>query len=120
MSFSLVKAIFVNRAPFEHIEFDFKEGGINVLSAINGKGKTTLLSHVVDAFYEMAKPYYTGSFEGKENKFYRFSSSIFQLDTSKYSIAYFRFNVDNETIDYVDCRGNDLTDENYKNEIQRL
>ena len=50
MSFSLVKAIFVNRAPFEHIEFDFKEGGINVLSAINGKGKTTLLSHVVDAF----------------------------------------------------------------------
>lgn len=118
MSFSLVKAIFVNRAPFEHIEFDFKEGGINVLSAINGKGKTTLLSHVVDAFYEMAKPYYTGSFEGKENKFYRFSSSIFQLDTSKYSIAYFRFNVDNETIDYVDCRGNDLTDENYKNEIQ--
>lgn len=82
MSFSLVKAIFVNRAPFEHIEFDFKEGGINVLSAINGKGKTTLLSHVVDAFYEMAKPYYTGSFEGKENKFYRFSSSIFQLDTS--------------------------------------
>ena len=118
MSFSLVKAIFVNRAPFEHVEFDFKEGGINVLSAINGKGKTTLLSHVVDAFYEMAKPYYTGSFEGKENKFYRFSSSIFQLDTSKYSIAYFRFNVNNEAIDYIDCRGNDLTDENYKNEIQ--
>lgn len=118
MSFSLVKAIFVNRAPFEHIKFDFKEGGINVLSAINGKGKTTLLSHVVDAFYEMAKPYYTGSFEGIENKFYRFSSSIFQLDTSKYSIAYFRFNVDDEIIDYVDCRGNDLTGENYKNEIQ--
>lgn len=118
MSFSLVKAIFVNRAPFEHIEFDFKERGINVLSAINGKGKTTLLSHVVDAFYEMAKPYYTSSFEGKENKFYRFSSSIFQLDASKYSIVYFRFNVDDETIDYIDCRGNDLTDKNYKNEIQ--
>lgn len=118
MSFSLVKAIFVNRAPFKHIEFDFKEGGINVLSAINGKGKTTLLSHVVDAFHEMAKPYYTGSFEGKENKFYRFSSSIFQLDISKYSIAYFRFNIDDETIDYVDCRGNDLTGEKYKNEIQ--
>ena len=77
MSFHLVKAIFINRAPFEHLALDFKEKGINVLSAINGKGKTTVLSHIVDAFYEMSKPYYTYSFEGKENKYYRFSASEF-------------------------------------------
>ena len=118
MSLSLVKAIFINRAPFEHVVLDFKEKGINVLSAINGKGKTTVLSHIVDAFYEMAKQYYAGSFEGKENKFYRFSSSIFHLDSSKYSIVYFRFIADGEFIDYIDCRGKDLTVENYEHDIQ--
>ena len=118
MSLSLVKAIFINRAPFEHLVLDFKEKGINVLSAINGKGKTTVLSHIVDAFYEMAKQYYAGSFEGKENKFYRFSSSIFHLDSSKYSIVYFRFIADGEFIDYIDCRGKDLTVENYEHDIQ--
>ena len=118
MSFNLVKAIFINRAPFEHLVLDFKEKGINVLSAINGKGKTTVLSHIVDAFYEMAKQCYTGSFEGKENKFYRFSSSIFHLDNSRYSIVYFRFKIDVDFIDYIDCRGKDLTVENYERTIQ--
>lgn len=118
MSFNLVKAIFINRAPFEHLVLDFKEKGINVLSAINGKGKTTVLSHIVDAFYEMAKQCYTGSFEGKENKFYRFSSSIFHLDNSRYSIVYFRFKIDGDFIDYIDCRGKDLTVENYERTIQ--
>ena len=118
MSFNLVKAIFINRAPFEHLALDFKEKGINVLSAINGKGKTTVLSHIVDAFYEMAKQCYTGSFEGKENKFYRFSSSIFHFDNSRYSIVYFRFKIDGEFIDYIDCRGKDLTVENYERTIQ--
>lgn len=118
MSFNLVKAIFINRAPFEHLVLDFKEKGINVLSAINGKGKTTVLSHIVDAFYEMAKQCYTGSFEGKENKFYRFSSSIFHLDNSKFSIVYFRFKIDRDIIDYIDCRGKDLTVDNYESIIQ--
>ena len=118
MSFNLVKAIFINRAPFEHLVLDFKEKGINVLSAINGKGKTTVLSHIVDAFYEMAKQCYTGSFEGKENKFYRFSSSILHLDNSKFSIVYFRFKIDRDIIDYIDCRGKDLTVDNYESIIQ--
>ena len=118
MLFNLVKAIFINRAPFEHLVLDFKEKGINVLSAINGKGKTTVLSHIVDAFYEMAKQCYTGSFEGKENKFYRFSSSIFHLDNSKFSIVYFRFKIDGDIIDYIDCRGKDLTVDNYESIIQ--
>ena len=118
MSLSLVKAIFINRAPFEHLVLDFKEKGINVLSAINGRGKTTVLSHIVDAFYEMSKPSYTYSFEGKENKYYRFSAPIFHLNPSKYSIVYFRFKDGEEMIDYLDCRGRDLTIENYESEIK--
>lgn len=55
MSFTLEKAIFINRAPFEHLELYFRDKGVNVLSAINGKGKTTILSHIADAFYELAK-----------------------------------------------------------------
>ena len=55
MALYLEKAIFVNRAPFENIELNFKEKGINVLAAINGRGKTTILSHITDAFYELAK-----------------------------------------------------------------
>ena len=44
------KCIFINRAPFEYLEIDFLQNGINVLSGINGNGKTTILSHIVDAF----------------------------------------------------------------------
>ena len=54
MPFYIQKIILHNRAPFDHIELDFAEGGISVLSAINGGGKTTIISHIVDAWHEMA------------------------------------------------------------------
>lgn len=117
MSFSIEKAIFINRAPFDHLEIDFKDKGINILSAINGKGKTTIISHIVDAFYEMARPYYSESFKGNEHKYYRVSSSIFNNDTSKYSIVYFRFKNNSNIIDYIDCRGNNLDEESFNKEI---
>lgn len=79
MGLYLNKAIFVNRAPFEHLELNFKGKGINVLSAINGKGKTTILSHITDAFYELAKKTYPNEFEGKENKYYRISSPLYNI-----------------------------------------
>ena len=63
MALYLEKAIFVNRAPFENIELNFKEKGINVLAAINGRGKTTILSHITDAFYELAKDAFQNTFE---------------------------------------------------------
>ena len=47
------KAIFVNRAPFKKVEFDFLESGVNVLSGINGRGKTTVISHIVDLLAEL-------------------------------------------------------------------
>ena len=82
MKIYLEKSIFINRAPFEKIDLDFNENEVAVLSAVNGKGKTTILSHIVDAFYEMAKPHFANEFEGKENKFYRVSSGINNLNQS--------------------------------------
>lgn len=107
MAFYIDKAIFINRAPFEHLELDFKEKGINVLTAINGKGKTTILSHIVDAFYELARPNFENEFEGRSNKYYRISSPVFNIIPSNPSFVYFIFNNNGERWDYLDIR-NDL------------
>lgn len=110
------KAIFVNRAPFEKVEFDFLESGVNVLSGINGRGKTTVISHIVDFFYEMARSSFSNSFEGKENKFYRYSSDLFNNTGSSYSLFYARFKDEDKWIDYIDCRGK-MTEEEYKENV---
>lgn len=50
------KCLFINRSPFkDNLEISFKEG-VNVLCGINGRGKTTILSYIVDAFYEWLSP----------------------------------------------------------------
>lgn len=116
MAFYLEKAVFVNRAPFEHIELNFKEKGINVLTAINGKGKTTILSHIVDAFYELARPNFENEFEGISNKYYRISSSVFNIIPSKPSFVYFIFNNNGERWDYIDIR-NDCSENDYEANI---
>lgn len=80
----LDKVIFINRAPFEHLEINFLGSGINVLSAINGKGKTTILSHIVDAFHELAKLAYSNTYSNEfEGKYYRIVTSKYSLDTNK-------------------------------------
>nr|MDD3720379.1 AAA family ATPase [Candidatus Gracilibacteria bacterium] len=116
MKIYLQKAIFINRAPFDKLELDFYENEISVLSAVNGKGKTTILSHLVDAFHEIARPHFQNEYEGKENKFYRVSSAIHNLDKSKPSFVYLRFNLGEETFDYLDIRNN-CTEEEYNNAI---
>ena len=112
----LEKIIFDNRAPFEHLEIDFRNNGVNVLTAINGKGKTTILSHIADAFYELAKPAYLQEFEGKQDKFYRVSSPLFNITYSKPSIVYLRFKNGDDFYDYIDVRG-DCTEEQYGDAI---
>ena len=96
----------INLAPFYKLRLDLTDENVIVLSGINGVGKTTILSHVVDAFYELAKGAYHNEFEHAANKYYRISSGIFSLDNSTASIVYFRFH-DNEGMcfDYVDVRG---------------
>ena len=112
MKIFLEKAIFVNRAPFDRLELDFKENEIAVLSAVNGRGKTTILSHIVDAFYEIARPNFQNEFSDKQDNFYRISDNIYNLERSKPSFVYFRFNFDGEKIDYLDIRNN-CTEEDY-------
>lgn len=114
MAFFIEKMIFHNRAPFKHLELNFKDKDIIMLNAVNGGGKTTVLSHIVDAFYEMARNYYPREFEGRELSFYRVSSSVFNLNSSEASFVYIRFNLDGEQIDYLDVR--DKTTDEYYNE----
>lgn len=106
MKIYLSNVVFYNRAPFEKLELYFEENEIAVLTAVNGRGKTTALSHIVDAFHEMARRFFPGAYEGKENKFYRVSSQIENLDSTKPSLAYLRFKTSNgEHVDYVNARG---------------
>lgn len=101
----LEKAIFINRAPFDFREFNFNENEIAVLSSVNGKGKTTVLSHITDAFYEIARSHFPNEFEGRENKYYRVSSPIHNLDFNKPSFVYLRFSIGaSEKLDYLDIR----------------
>ena len=104
MAFYIEKAIFVNRAPFEHLELDFKERGINVLAAVNGRGKTTILSHITDAIYELAKKVFHNEFEGRENKYYRYSSPLDVIERAQPSFVFFRFRNNAQIWDYVDIR----------------
>lgn len=106
------KCLFVNRAPFkDNLEISFQQG-INVLCGINGRGKTTIISYIVDAIYEMAKHNYNSSFVGRENEYYRISSSLHTIDSSKPSIVYIRFNASGIDLDYIDVRGK-LTEAEY-------
>lgn len=116
MAFYLEKAIFVNRAPFEHLELNFKEKGVNVLSAVNGRGKTTILSHIVDAFYELARPNFENEFADKSTKYYRVSSPVFNINMNTSSFVYMRFKKDAEIWDYVDIR-NKCTEDEYNSNI---
>jgi energy-coupling factor transporter ATP-binding protein EcfA2 len=113
MKLYLSSATFYNRAPFEKLALHFEENEIAVLTAANGRGKTTLLSHIVDAFHEMAKRFFRNEYEGKETKFYRLSSGLENLDLARPSLAYLRFKTINEEIvDYVNIRGA-LTENEY-------
>lgn len=116
MKIYIEKAIFINRAPFRKLTLDFRENEIAVLSSANGRGKTTILSHIVDAFHEMARPHFPNEFEGKENKLYRVSSAIHNLDQGQPSFVYFRFKTVEETIDYLDVRNN-CTEAQYNDAI---
>ncbi len=86
MKIFLEKAVFINRAPFDELKLDFCENEIAVLTAVNGRGKTTILSHIVDAFHEMARPHFR-DYEDSRDQYYRVSSSIYNIDQTKPSLV---------------------------------
>lgn len=117
MKIYLEKLVFVNRAPFEKLDLNLDENDINVLMAVNGSGKTTILSHITDAFYEMAKPHFQNEFENNKDKYYRVSSNIYNLNFNTFSLVYLRFITPQGKIDYIDIR-NSITIEEYDQHVQ--
>lgn len=61
-------------------------------------------------FYELARKYYQEEFEGRQFKFYRVSSAIYNLNPEEASFVYIRFNLNGEQIDYVDVRNHTTLD----------
>ena len=110
------KIVFINRAPFGDLTLDFETHGINVLSAINGKGKTTVLSQIVDAFHEMGKVAFNNSYSDKfEGKYYRVLTSRYSLNNEKPALVYIRFIHEGKSFDYIELIGK--IDEQYYNQI---
>lgn len=104
MGFYVERIIIKNRAPFDSIDLKFNDNSISVLTALNGKGKTTILSYIMDAWVEITKISHPNSYKGKENSYYRISSASFDLNTSMASIVYIRFNNNGSALDYADIR----------------
>lgn len=101
-----------NRAPFDDLVLHFDSSNVSAISGINGAGKTTIISYVVDAFYEFAKIGFPSEFKDISNKFYRISSDFTTLDKQKPSFVYIRFENNGDVIDYIDIR-NLISDEDY-------
>lgn len=116
MKIHLSQIIIINRAPFPALRISLNESEIAVLTAVNGRGKTTILSHIVDAFYEMTKHHFSDVAE-HANSYYRVSSSLDNLDEARLSLVYLRFIAEDQTIDYVDLRG-PCTKEQYEAEVK--
>lgn len=119
MSFFVDRIIIKNRAPFSGIDLSFRDGSISVLTAFNGKGKTTILSYIVDAWVEMTKIAYHNTYEGRANSYYRVSSPLYDVDKTKTSIVYIRFKCNEKNIDYVDIR-NGISKEWYESTIPMI
>lgn len=100
----------INKAPFEKIKLDFKQNNVNVLTSINGKGKTTILSHIVDSWVEIARKYYK-----IDNSFYRTSSVLYNLNFQEPSISYIRYIINGKNFDFLEIYG-DCT-EDYYNQV---
>ena len=104
MGFYVERIIISNRAPFANIDLSFKDKSISVLTALNGKGKTTILSYIVDAWIEMTRDIYSNSYVGRERNYYRVSTPLYDIDLTKPSVVYIRFNTGEAIVDYLDMR----------------
>ncbi len=100
------RIVFVNRAPFGNLDIDFSDNQVISLTGINGSGKTTILSYIVDAFYEIARKAFQHEFSGaKEGKLYRISSELYNVLGADNSMVYISFDIDDKEVYYVDFLG---------------
>lgn len=100
------RIVFINRAPFGNLDLDLSDKNVISLTGINGSGKTTILSYIVDAFYEIAKKVFYNEFSGtKEGKFYRIMSQLFNVNRKECSLVYILFDMSGKEITYFDIGG---------------
>lgn len=109
--------IFYNRAPFETLHLSFEESSITVLTAVNGKGKTTILSYIMDAWVEMTRSAFSQSYKNKEDDYYRISAGFHLIDIHIPSFVYLRFVHNGKPYDYLDYR-NGLPRELYEEQVK--
>ncbi|MBE6101232.1 MAG: hypothetical protein E7200_03910 [Selenomonas ruminantium] len=101
------RIVFINRAPFDALDLDLSNKQVISLTGINGSGKTTILSHLVDAFYEFARKGFPNEFSGiKAGKLYRISSQLYNKVGTSNSLVYISFMVEGKYAHYVDLLGN--------------
>ncbi len=101
------RVVFINRAPFSKLDIFFDGKKVISLTGFNGAGKTTIMSYIVDAFYEIAKKRFNQEFSGeKEGKFYRISSDINIMEGEDSSLVYISFDLNGQNIHYFDFQGN--------------
>jgi predicted ATP-binding protein involved in virulence len=101
----LQKAIFKNIAPFGDLHLTFNETEIMIFSGVNGKGKTTFLSYIADAFFEIARQAKFQDVLEDDTKYYRVTSGTNILNKALYSLVYLRFVDDGENFDYIEIVG---------------
>lgn len=101
-----------NRAPFDRIDLSFEDSGISVLTGINGQGKTTIISYIVDSWYEFIRRHFSNEFKGHEDTYYRISTPLYVLDRAKPSIVYIRYCIDGQNVDYLNIEAG-VTKEQY-------
>lgn len=113
------RIVFINRAPFGNVDLDFSDKNVISLTGINGSGKTTVLSYIVDAFYEMVRVAFPNEFSGeKKDMLYRIMSSVYNIIGKEYSLVYILFDNNGKDMHYVDLIG--VSSENIFNELMQL
>lgn len=114
----LNRIIIYNRAPFDNLDLSFEKNGISVLTGINGQGKTTILSYIVDSWFELIRNHYNSEFRGHEDTYHRIATQMYVIDISKPSIVYIRYQMGDKVVDYLNLEG-EISEPQY-NEIVNL
>lgn len=114
----LSRIIIYNRAPFDRLDLSFEKNGISVLTGVNGQGKTTIESYIVDSWFEIIRQHFASEFKGFEETYYRLATRMYVIDLTKPSLVYIQYKMGDETVDYLNMEGN--INETQYNEIVNL
>ncbi|MCX7554526.1 AAA family ATPase [Marinicella sp. S1101] len=97
----LKNCILSNVAPIGDMNLELNENDITVLNAVNGKGKTTLLSYIVDSMMELSSLVSEAGNLGGRKPYYRVAQRFDCLNLKEPCLVYLRFRYNQENIDYV-------------------